>query len=81
MIVACQLFIRTMSTIKVATSGLTSNTVTKHIDIRRLWITEVVQQGMLVLKYKKSDEMLADGLTKPLVGRKFYKFVADLNIR
>ena len=56
------------SAMQVAENGLTNNPSTKHIDIRYLWIKEVLQQGKLVLKYKKTDEMVADGLTKPLVG-------------
>ena len=69
-----------MSTMKVAEKGLTNNPNTKHIDIRQLWITEVLKNGSLKLEYKRTDEMLADGMTKPLVGEKFYKFVKDLNI-
>ena len=69
-----------MSTMKVAEKGLTNKPNTKHIDIRLLWITEVIKNGAVVLKYKKTDEMIADGMTKPLIGEKFYKFVKDLNI-
>ena len=68
------------STMKVAERGMSNNPVTKHIDIRYLWIKEVLQQGKLLLKYKRTDEMIADGLTKPLLGESFYKFVASLNL-
>ena len=40
------------STMKVAERGMSNNPVTKHIDIRYLWIKEVLQQGKLLLKYK-----------------------------
>ena len=69
-----------MSTMKVAEKGLTNNPNTKHIDIRHLWITEVIKNKAIKLQYKKTDEMIADGMTKPLVGEKFYRFVRDLNI-
>ena len=68
------------STMQVAEKGLTNNPSTKHIDIRHLWIKEVLEHRRLKLKYKKTDEMIADGLTKPLVGESFYKFVDSLNL-
>ena len=68
------------STMHVATTGLTNNAKTKHIDIRHLWIKEVLEDGQLKLVYKPTDEMLADGMTKPLIGAKFYAFVKGLNL-
>jgi hypothetical protein len=64
----------------VATNGLTNNTKTKHIDIRHLWIREVLEDKQIRLVYKPTDEMLADGMTKPLIGAKFYAFVKGLNL-
>jgi hypothetical protein len=68
------------STMSVATNGLTNNSKTKHIDIRHLWIREVLEDKQLKLVYKPTDEMLADGMTKPLIGEKFYAFVKGLNL-
>jgi hypothetical protein len=68
------------STMSVATNGLTNNTKTKHIDIRHLWIREVLADKQIRLVYKPTDEMLADGMTKPLIGAKFYAFVKGLNL-
>ena len=68
------------STMHVAMTGLTNNAKTKHIDIRHLWIKEVLEDGQLKLVYKPTDEMLADGMTKPLIGAKFYAFVKGLNL-
>ena len=68
------------STMQVAEKGLTNNPSTKHIDIRYLWIKEVLQQRKLLLKYMRTDKMIADGMTKPLVGESFYKFVNSLNL-
>ena len=68
------------STMKVAQQGLTNNPNTKHIDIRYLWVKEVLKNRRVYMKYKKTSEMVADGMTKPLIGEAFYKFVSDLNI-
>ena len=68
------------STMRVAEKGLSNNPSTKHIDIRYLWIKEVLQQRKLLLKYMRTDKMIADGMTKPLVGESFYKFVDSLNL-
>ena len=68
------------STMQVAEKGLTNNPSTKHIDIRYLWIREILQQGKLRLEYKRTDEMIADGMTKPLIGERFYRFVESLNL-
>ena len=38
----------------------------KHIDVRYHYLRERVQKGELEVTYKKSEEMIADTLTKPL---------------
>ena len=68
------------STIKVAQKGLSNNTNTKHIDIRYMWVQEVIKQKKIVVKYKKTDEMIADGATKPLTGQQFQNYVRNLNV-
>lgn len=68
------------STMKVAETGPSTNPLTKHIDIRYMWLKEIIKEGGLQLKYASTGEMVADGFTKPLVGEKFYKFVANLNL-
>jgi hypothetical protein len=69
------------STIRVATRGLSNNGNTKHIDIRYCWIKEMLEQDALKIEFKKTDEMIADGCTKPLNGEKFYQYVRDLNVK
>nr|CCA21918.1 PREDICTED: copia proteinlike putative [Albugo laibachii Nc14] len=39
---------------------------TKHIDIKFHFLREKVEDGVIVLEYKPTDEMIADGLTKAL---------------
>ena len=68
------------STIKVAETGPSTNPLTKHIDIRYMWLKEIIKLGKLRLEYASTDDMVADGFTKPLVGEKFYKFVESLNL-
>jgi len=69
------------STIRVATRGLSNNGNTKHIDIRYCRIKEMLEQDALKIEFKKTNEMIADGCTKPLNGEKFYQYVRDLNVK
>jgi hypothetical protein len=68
------------SAIKVAEKGVLNNAKTKHIDIRYLWIKQALDEKKLALVYLPTDKMVADGMTKPLVGEKFYQFVKALNM-
>jgi hypothetical protein len=47
---------------------------TKHIDIKQHFVKECVQAGTIDLVYCPTVEMVADGLTKPLLNGKFEKF-------
>lgn len=44
---------------------------TKHRDIRQHYIRECVQNGRIELKYRPTNELKADILTKPLTKQKF----------
>jgi hypothetical protein len=44
---------------------------TKYLDIRYWWGAERARAGELVFLYKPTKEMIADVLTKPLVGALF----------
>jgi hypothetical protein len=68
------------STIHIATHGLTNKETTRHIDTRLLWMKEFILKKQLIVKYCKTDEMLADGLTKPLVGEAFQKMLTGMNV-
>jgi hypothetical protein len=65
-----------------ATIALLENQVnnrrSKYIDIRHLWVREHVKSGVLSLHYVRTDENVADYLTKPLTGEKFEYFRAQL---
>ena len=68
------------STISVITKGLTSKVSTRHIDVRRLWIREIVDANRVVLSYMPTEEMVADGFTKALSGERFKNFAKALHI-
>lgn len=43
----------------------------KSIDIKYYWITEQIEKKEIQLEYIPSEELFADGLTKPLPPKKF----------
>jgi hypothetical protein len=48
----------------------------KHIKIRYFWLKALVDEGLLKFEYVQTAEMVADVLTKPLVGPVF-QFLAE----
>jgi hypothetical protein len=52
----------------------------KHIDIRMHYIRQEVENGSIQLGYVPTVDMVADGLTKPLVGVKHQKFIEQLGL-
>ena len=53
---------------------------TKHIEIRHHFIREKVTEGLIKLAFVPTKEEAADGLTKPLNGEGFTKFLNDLGL-
>jgi hypothetical protein len=51
----------------------------RHFDIKYLYVTDLVGRKEVNIEYCSTDEMLADYMTKPLVGNKF-KLFRDLII-
>ena len=45
------------------------------------FVREGVQNGVIVLKYVATDEMIADILTKPLPKHRFEKLVTELGMK
>jgi hypothetical protein len=60
--------------ITLAKKGYASSHRSRHIDIKRFWITDRVQRGDLMIEYVPTEEMIADVLTKPMSGSKFEYF-------
>lgn len=65
--------------------ALTENPVfhnkTKHIENRYHYIRERVAEGSIAVKYISTDNMIADGLTKPLSRIKFQRFVQQVGLK
>ena len=50
----------------------------KHIKVRWFWVKDLVDLKLIVIEYLCTDEMIADVLTKPVLGTKFRYFQAKL---
>ena len=65
-----------MSTIALVEKGNSQSIRTRHIYIRYFFIKDRIDNNEFVIKYKPTDNMIADLFTKPLQGSKF----KDLNL-
>jgi hypothetical protein len=55
---------------------------TRHFNIKYFYITDLIEKGEVKIEYCPTDNMLADYMTKPLVGIKFFFFWKQvMNIR
>jgi hypothetical protein len=61
------------STIKMVENGETTSNRTRHIATRYFFAHDRVKTGEIQLKYKPTEDMIADLLTKPLQGKAFRK--------
>ena len=59
--------------IKLCNNGVSSSHKSRHIDIRHFFIEDRVSSGHIRIKYVNTKDMIADFLTKPLMGSQFYK--------
>lgn len=59
------------STIKLAENGRSNSDRTRHIGIRYFFIKQYLEDGTMKIEHCPTKEMLADILTKPLVGEQF----------
>lgn len=53
---------------------------TKHIDVRYYWLREQVNDGLFILNYIPTTDMLADLLTKALPGPAVQRLRSQLNL-
>ena len=51
---------------------------TRHLNIKYFYITDLIQRGEVKTEYCPTDAMVADYMTKPLTGAKFFHFREDL---
>ena len=47
---------------------------TRHFNIKYFYITDLIQRKQVQIEYCPTDAMIADYMTKPLVGAKFLQF-------
>jgi len=50
----------------------------KHVRVRAFWMREITQDNNIVFEYKPTDEMVADGFTKPKQGLSYSEFTNDI---
>ena len=63
-------------------SGGTTLKRSRHINIRNFWIKDQIDQGEFEFQFTRSEKMVADVLTKPITGKKFFelrKILLNLN--
>ena len=54
---------------------------TKHIDIQWHFVRDQVETGAVRFEWVPTNDMVADGLTKPLTNEKFAVFIGQLGLR
>jgi hypothetical protein len=47
---------------------------TRHFNIKYFYITDLIERKEVQVEYCPTDAMIADYMTKPLVGAKFLRF-------
>jgi hypothetical protein len=52
----------------------------RHVDIHNHWLWQEVQTKRICVDYVPSGDMLADGLTKPLLNTSFDQFIQQLGL-
>jgi hypothetical protein len=53
--------------------GKPSSERTRHMSIRYFWITDKVKEGEIKIEHLGTDDMVANILTKPIMGSQFMK--------
>ena len=53
----------------------------KHIDIAYYHVRDLYNKNLIQLDYIPTEDMVADGLIKPLLGDKFKSFVKQLGLK
>ncbi|PFH56372.1 hypothetical protein XA68_16605 [Ophiocordyceps unilateralis] len=64
----------------VTEEGLKLSTKLRHVDIHSHWLRQEVQNQRLKIVWIDTNQMIADGLTKPLQGTKFELFQQQIGL-
>ena len=59
--------------IRLCENGSASSSRTRHIDIRYFFIKDRIENGDIKIEHLNTELMIADYLTKPLIGELFYR--------
>ena len=63
------------ASMKLENNGKSSSSSrTRHFNIKYFYITDLIKRGSMKTRYCSTDNMIADYMTKPLMGRKFHQF-------
>jgi hypothetical protein len=62
-----------MSTIQLIKNGFNSADRTRHIHIRHFFVKDKIDSKEVVVQYEPTESMIADLMTKPLMGNQFLK--------
>ena len=67
------------STIRLENNGkYSSGKRTRHFDIKYFYVTDLIERKEVEIKFCPSDLMLADFMTKPLIGDQFLKMRKEI---
>lgn len=73
------LFCDSQGAIQIATNDKYSAR-TKHIDVKNYFIREKLAEGLVKLKFRGTNEMIADIMTKPVNHNILEKFIGDFGL-
>ena len=76
---ATTMFVDNQSAIAIA-GNRQSKEKTKHMQVKDMFIQEVIEQKHVKVKYVESENQLADGLTKPLAGPDLQRISMELGM-
>jgi hypothetical protein len=77
-----RLYCDNVQTIKLVTQVVNAlHTRLRHVDIHNHWLRQEVAEGRIDVTYTPTDDIVADGLTKALLGSKFERFRDQLGIK
>ena len=63
---------------KLMIEGNSISSKSKHMRVRYFYVKEKIDESIMNLKYTKTNEVIADLLTKPLFGKQFETFVQKI---
>ena len=66
------------SGMKLMNHGDSISNKSKHMRVRYFYVKEKIDESIIHLKYTKTNEMIADLLTKPFFGKQFETFVQKI---